>query len=131
MMNQFRRLIASLLIVSLTGLGLPLPAHAGMIGTDSLAASGDRERIAGLLERAEVRAGLEAYGVSPADVKARVAAMSDQEVAQLAGQIDRLPAGGLSDAGAVLLVALLVFLVLLATDILGFTKIFPFTRSVR
>jgi len=130
MMNQFRRLIASLLIVSLTGLGLPLPAHAGMIGTDSLAASGDRERIAGLLERAEVRAGLEAYGVSPADVKARVAAMTDTEVARLAGQIDSLPAGG-DGVGGVLFLVVFVFLVLLVTDILGLTKIFPFTRSVR
>ena len=129
-MNQFRRLIASLLIVSLTGLGLPLPAHAGMIGTDSLAASGDRDRIAGLLDRAEVRAGLEAYGVSPADVKARVAAMTDQEVTQLAGQIDRLPAGG-DGVGGVLFLAVVVFLVLLLTDIMGFTKIFPFTRPVR
>ena len=130
MMNQFRRLIASLLVVSLTGLGLPLPAHAGMIGTDSLAASGDRDRIAGLLERAEVRAGLEAYGVSPADVKARVAAMTDTEVARLAGQIDSLPAGG-DGVGGVLFLVVFVFLVLLVTDILGLTKIFPFTRSVR
>ena len=130
MMNQFRRLIASLLIVSLAGLGLPLPAHAGMIGTDSVAASGDRERIAGLLDRAEVRAGLEAYGVSPADVKARVAAMTDQEVTQLAGRIDRLPAGG-DGGGSIIGALLIVFLVLLLTDILGFTKVFPFTRPVR
>jgi hypothetical protein len=130
MMNQFRRLIASLLIVSLTGLGLPLPAHAGMIGTESVAASGDRDRIAGLLDRAEVRAGLEAYGVSPADVKARVAAMTDQEVTQLAGQIDRLPAGG-DGGGSVFFLIVVVFLVLLLTDILGFTKVFPFTRPVR
>jgi hypothetical protein len=129
MMNQFRRLIASLLIVSLTALGLPLPAQAGMIGTDSVAASGDRDRIASLLDRAEVRAGLEAYGVSPADVKTRVAAMTDQEVTQLAGQIDRLPTGG--DGGSILFLAVFVFLVLLVTDILGFTKIFPFTRPVR
>jgi hypothetical protein len=129
MMNQFRRLIASLLVVSLTGLGLPLPAHAGMIGTDSVAASGDRDRITTLLERAEMRAGLEAYGVSPADVKARVAAMTDQEVTQLAGQIDSLPAGG--DATGIIGLIVLVFIVLLITDILGFTSIFPFTKSVR
>lgn len=126
-MNRFRRLIASLLIVSLTGLGLPLPAHAGMIGTDSLAASGAREHITGLLERAEVRVRLEAYGVSPADVKARVAALTDEEAAELAARIDGLPAGGEAIIGAILI----VFLVLLITDILGYTKIFPFTRPVR
>ena len=130
MMNQLRRLIASLLVVSLTGLGVPLPAQAGMIGTDSLAASGDREKIGALLERAEVRAGLEAYGVSPADVRARVAAMTDREVSQLAGQLDGLPSGG-STGGDILFVALVVFLVLLLTDILGLTKVFPFTRTAR
>ena len=39
---------------------------------------------------------------------------------------DALPAGG-DLIGA----ALIVFLVLLATDIMGYTKVFPFTRSVR
>jgi len=68
--------------------------------------------------------------VSPADVKARVAAMTDQEVTQLAGQIERLPAGG-DGVGGVLFLVVFVFLVLLITDILGFTKIFPFTRPVR
>ena len=130
MMIHVRKLIASLLIVSLAGFGLPLPAHAGMIGTDSLATSGDRGRIGAMLERAEVRAGLEAYGVNPADVKARIAALSDAEAAQLAGQLDSLPAG--ADAGAsILWIAVFVFLVLILTDVLGLTKIFPFTRSVR
>jgi UPF0716 family protein affecting phage T7 exclusion len=52
--------------------------------------------------------------------------MTDDEAAQLAAQLDSLPTGG-SIVGAIVL----VFLVLLITDILGFTKIFPFTRSVR
>ena len=129
-MNQLRRLIASLLVVSMVSMGVPLPAQAGMIGTDSLATSGERERIGVLLERAEVRAGLEAYGVSPADVKARVAAMTDQEVSRLAGQLDSLPSGG-STGGDILFVALVVFLVLLLTDILGYTKVFPFTRPAK
>ena len=127
MLLAFRRCLASLLIISLAGIGLPLPAHAGMVSTDSVIASGERERIVSLLERAEVRAQLEAHGVSPADVKSRVAALSDEEAAQLAANIDALPAGGNSLLGAVVL----VFLVLLITDILGFTKIFPFTKSVR
>jgi hypothetical protein len=40
--------------------------------------------------------------------------------------MDKAPAGG-GIIGAIVL----VFLVLLLTDILGFTKVFPFTRSVR
>jgi hypothetical protein len=125
MFRSFKRLISSLLIVCLAGLGLP--AHAGMLPTQAGAASSDRGQVLSVLDRQEVRAGLEANGVSPAQVKARVAAMSDAEVAQLAAELDSLPAGGADVLG----VLLVVFIVLLITDILGFTKIFPFTRSVR
>ncbi len=126
MFAKFRRCIASLLVVSIAGLGLPLPVHAGMLGTDAVIRSAERERIATFLDRAEVRKALEAQGASPADVKARVAALTDEEAAQLAAHVDSLPAGG--DALGVILI---VFLVLLLTDIMGFTKIFPFTRPVR
>jgi len=115
-----RRFVACLLIVS-------LPAQAGLISTQSVSAAGSRDRIAVILERADVQSRLETFGVSPAEVKARIAAMSDAEVAQLAGKIDSLPAGGESIIGAIVL----VFLVLLITDILGWTKIFPFTKSMR
>jgi hypothetical protein len=118
---MFRRLIASLLILSLA---TPLPLHAGMITTENLL---DRERIANLLDRADVQAQLQAYGVSAGDVKARVAALTDEEAAELAAQIDSLPAGGVSVLGAILI----VFLVLLFTDIMGWTKIFPFTRPMK
>ena len=126
MITKFRRLIACLLVVSIAGLGVPLPVHAGMLGTEAALASARHERIATFLDRAEVRKALEAQGASPADVKARVAALTDEEAAQLVAHIDSLPAGG-----DVLGVLLVVFLVLLLTDILGFTKIFPFTRPVR
>jgi len=126
MIKKLRRLIASLLIVSIAGLGLPLPAQAGMVGTDAVVStSGERERIATFLEREDVRQQLQAQGVSPQDVQARVAALTDDEAAQLAGRIDSLPAGG------ILGLILLVFVILLITDILGLTKVFPFTRTAR
>jgi len=123
MTRLFKRVLSSLLIVCLAGLGLP--AHAGMLPTD--AANPARARVLTVLERSDVQAQLQANGVSPADVKARVAAMSDDEVAQLAGQIDGLPAGGTDVLGFILV----VFVILLITDILGFTHIFPFTKSVK
>jgi hypothetical protein len=118
---MFRRSIASLLILSLV---MPLPVHAGLVTTESLL---ERERIATLFERADVQAQLQAYGVSPAEVNARVAALTDAEAAELAARIEELPAGGISILGAILL----VFLVLLVTDILGYTKIFPFTKPMK
>lgn len=119
-MTFLRRAIALLLVFSTFLTSLPL--HAGM-----LPASGDRQRIAATLEREEVRAELAAQGVSLADARARVAALTDAEAADLAARLDSLPAGGADILG----VALVVFLVLLLTDILGYTKIFPFTRPAR
>jgi len=108
------------------GLSAPLPALAGIVSTEAVVAGAERERLAGVMDRADVRERLQALGVDPAEAKARVAALSDDEAAQLAARMDELPAGG-----DVLGVALIVFLVLLFTDIMGYTKVFPFTRSVR
>jgi len=124
MIALFRRLVACLLIVS-------LPAQAGLVSTESVAAAGSRDGIAVFLDRADVQSRLESYGVSATEVKARVAALSDVEAAQLAAKIDSLPAAGDSGVAAVLEIFLLVFIILLITDILGFTKVFPFTRSAR
>lgn len=118
-----RRFIVSLLIVSLA---VPFPVHAAMVSTQAALGS-PHERIAEMLDRADVQAQLAARGVSAAEVKARVAALTDAEAAEIAARIDELPAGGVSILGAILI----VFLVLLITDILGYTKVFPFTRPAR
>ena len=120
-----RRLVSAFLIVSMLGMGLPLPAQAGMLPTDAVT----KERIIGFLDRGDVRAQLESLGVNPAEAKARVASLSDDEAAQLAAKIDNLPAGG--DGGALIGALLIVFIVLLITDILGVTHVFPFTKSIK
>ena len=65
-------------------------------------------------------------GWTPSWLCSAVNAMSDAEVAQLAGRIDQAPAGG-----EILGLLFTVFVILLVTDILGLTKVFTFTRSVR
>jgi len=126
MTGRIRRIVASFLILCLGAMSVPVPAIAGIVGSDAVVAGVERERVAGLLDRSDVRARLQALGVDPALARARVAALTDEEAARLAAEMDALPAGG--DA---LGVALIVFLVLLFTDIMGYTKIFPFTRSMR
>lgn len=89
------RLTASLLIASLA---LPVrPAGAELLDTDA-ALGGERERIAAVFEREEVRVQLEARGVDPAHAKARIAALTDEEAARIAAQLETLPAGGRLDA---------------------------------
>ena len=129
-MNATKRLIAALLIASTTLMGLPLTAHAGIVSTDTTLTAtvtdGNRDRVNTFLARSDVRQAMEARGVDSADALVRVQSMSDAEVAQVAGRIDQAPAGG-----DILGVLFTVFIVLLVTDILGLTKVFPVTRSVR
>lgn len=128
-MNAFKRLIASVLIVSTTMMGMPLTAQASMVSTSEAmstqAGDSDREKVAAFLAREDVRSALEAQGVDSASATDRVKAMSDAEVSQIASRVDQAPAGG------ILGLIFTVFVVLLITDILGLTKVFPFTRSVR
>jgi hypothetical protein len=108
------------------------PAHAAMVSTDEILnqnqADRDRERLGMLLERSEVRAALETWGVSSDEAAARIESLTDREVAQLAAQLDQMPAGG-SALGTLVGAALFVFLVLLITDVLGYTDIFPFIKK--
>ena len=69
-------------------------------------------------------------GVNPADAKARVASLTDDEAAQLASKIDNLPAGG-DGVGALIGALLIIFIVLLITDILGVTHVFPTPAAVQ
>jgi hypothetical protein len=131
MNSNFVRMISRLLIVSVFSLGLPLQsAHAGIMGTDKVSATTQsqlgREKIRTFLEREDVLKGLKAQGIDAGSAKARVDALTDDEVQKVAGKIEKLPAGG-----EILGILFSVFIVLLVTDILGFTKVFPFTHSVR
>ena len=125
-----RRFVSLVLIISMLGIGLPLPAQAGMLSTEAALGNPVKERLLGFLERSDVRAQLESLGVNPADAKARVAALTNDEAAQLASKVDSVPAGA-DAAGALIGALLIVFIVLLITDILGVTHVFPFTRSIK
>lgn len=129
MSTNFVTMICRLMIVCL--LGMMVPVQAAIMPTDSLTpvTSAERARVAAFLGREDVRKELQAHGVSPEAAVERAQALSDDEVRQLAGKIDGLPAG--ADGGSVLGIIFTVFIVLLITDILGFTKVFPFTRSIR
>lgn len=126
-MNLLKRGIASFMVVCMTALGLPLHANAGIVSTQEVTyATEERAKVEAFLARDDVRQGLEAQGISSAAAIDRVKMMTDEEVTQLAGRIDEAPAGG-DVLGVIVGVAIL----LLITDILGFTKVYPFTRSVR
>lgn len=129
-----KRFFSLFLAASILFTGSIQTVQATMISTEQVAESAitangerDRARIVSALSREDVQSALVARGIDPSDAKSRVAALTDDEARSAASQLDNAPVGGDGIIGAIVL----VFLVLLLTDILGFTKIFPFTRSVR
>lgn len=126
MKNRFFRTLCAALITSLCVLHVPAQA-APMLSTDSaIEISAERAEVMTFLDRADVVSAMQSQGLDPAQARARVAALSDDEVHALKGKIGDLPAGG-----DVLGLIFLVFIILLITDIVGLTKVFPFTRSMR
>jgi hypothetical protein len=107
------------------------PAQAALVTTAQTVQANENERTRAqlrvLLNRADVRNQLESWGVDPAEAQARVDTLTAAELEELATRMEALPAGsgGLAVVAAVLLIA---FLVLLLTDIMGYTNIFTFTR---
>ena len=112
MRSSWTRMLCRLLMVLMIWTPFQL-AQAGMIGTDQLvvaSANADRTTVLEFLGRADVANQLQSMGVDAATVKDRVAAMTDQEVQQIAGKIQSMPAGA-SDAGVLLLIVLIAAVV--------------------
>lgn len=130
MRQTLRRAFVRIVMAAFVFAGFTQATQAAMISTDRIyaeaSAQQNHDRIAAALNRPEVISQLEKMGVSRTDAQARVAALTDTEAVTVASQIDSLPAGGDGILGALVL----IFVVLLVTDILGLTKVFPFTRSI-
>ena len=134
-MEYLRRIakpISHFVIFAFLWLGLQLPAaQASIVGTETIVsvaqAQQDRTQIMNLLDRTDIQEHLMSHGVTAAQAKARVDSLSDAETHALAGQLNTLPAGG----DSILSVIVLIFLVLLVTDILGLTDVFPFVKKHR
>lgn len=107
--------------------------QAGMISTETALAAQTNEaaraQVTAFLAREDVKQAMTTQGVATAEVATRVATLSDAEIALIADEIDRLPAG--ASLGTVVGAVLFIFVVLLITDILGYTKVFSFVQPMR
>lgn len=133
-MKLNRKLVAMTVAIALSHTAGLQAAQAAMIATDAVATASADEQVAArraqvmaTLNRADVAQALIEKGVDMDAARARVASLSDAEVLQLADQLDKAPAGASDILGTIVF----IFVLLLITDILGFTKVFPFTRSIR
>jgi hypothetical protein len=137
---RLRKTLARLIALALTPALLccftAQSVTAAMVSTARVANqahdTGSRERVGAFLERADVQQVMERWGVHPEEAKARVAALTDAEIADIASHLDSLPAGaGGSVVGPIVGAIVLIFLVLLVTDLLGLTDVFPFVKKKR
>ncbi len=129
-MRKIRQFLVYALIFAINWMALTGPASAAMIGSEALVQSSQRDateaKVLQALSRPALVEQMEKLGVDPAAARDRVAALTDDELAALDQRLDSLPAGG-----DILGALLFVFVLLLVTDILGLTKVFPFTRARR
>ena len=114
MKQIFFRWVSYVLVVTMTG--LPFTAQAGLIGTSEVVAQqapqSERGKVMDFLARADVQNQLQQQGVSREAAMERAAALTDNEVAMISGEIDKLPAGATTGvAGVIGVTALLIFVV--------------------
>jgi len=131
MSRTWKQLTSLVLIFSVLCLFLPTsPAVAGWVPTRATV-EGPQARLVTVLEREDVARTLADLGVDRAEAVRRVAGLTDAEAQLALDQFDSLPAAG-DGVGVVIGAVVFIFVVLLITDILGFTNVFPFVKkSVR
>jgi len=133
LMRRYSKYIALPMIGLMLALTMPMGvANAALIGTDQAidraAADAERAQVIAFLARDDVRRGFQSMGVDADEAAGRVAAMSDSEIHQVALRMEQLPAGQ-GVAEALIGAALLIFIVLLVTDLMGVTDVFPFVKG--
>ena len=84
-------------------------AQAAMVSTSEILADSNRAVLLENLERKDVQQQLIEMGVDPQSAIKRVESMSDEEVAEINGQLETLPAG----AGRISTVELLLIIIII------------------
>jgi hypothetical protein len=131
--RSLQRLVASIVAVSFCFFTIVVaPVQAAMVGTPEILQVQDndlaRDKVRLFLQRQDVGNYLNAMGVDAQEAQARVNTMTDEEVRILVNRIDQMPAGG-DGLGFVVAIAVVVFVVLMITDIIGVTDVFTFIKK--
>ncbi len=130
--NGSKRVVAVAMVMLMAMTSMPIGiAKAEMVTTDQVIERSDpaedRTRAMDFMLREDVQQQLTILGVDPEEAARRVASLSDEEIQEIAGRLEELPAG--EGVGAIVGVILIIFLVLLVTDLLGLTDIYPFVKK--
>ena len=132
-MNGSKRVVAIAMAMLMAMTSMPIGvAKAEMVTTDQVIEQvdppEDRSRAMDFMLREDVQQQLTILGVDPEEAARRVASLSDEEIQQIAGRLEEMPAGE-GGVGAIVGAILIIFLVLLVTDLVGLTDAFPFVKK--
>jgi len=116
--HKFMPTLARFMACLMLAVSMLVPAQAAMMETETLVAPASTDARAALADK------LVSLGVERGDAEGRVAVLSNEQASQVLAKADELPAG----AGALEVVAL-IFLILIITDLIGVTDIFPFIKK--
>ncbi|THB67973.1 MAG: hypothetical protein D6B27_03520 [Gammaproteobacteria bacterium] len=124
-MRNIRDLTAGFISMLFLTVCLISPAQAAMVSpikaTPNTILNMDKAKVADFLQRKDVQQAVKNSGMELQQVISGVESMTPAEIDLIAKNIDSIPAGG--DALAIIFIT---FIVLLITDIAGYTDIFPF-----
>lgn len=98
------------------------------VASDSAKVALARDNIKDFMARQDSQNLLIAKGISPEEAKARIDSLTDAEALMVSQHIESMPAGG-NAVGIIVGAILLVFIILLITDLLGLTNVFPFVKK--
>ena len=130
---RFARYVCYFVTMTMLLMSMPVQTvQAAMVRTETMltlsTSKNVRENLNQFLKREDVKAIMMAQGINPVEAKARVDSLSDAEIMQIADKMDQPPFGG-STFGVIMGAAVIIFIVLLITDILGYTDIFTFVKK--
>ena len=130
--RRFARYVCYFVTMTMFLMSMPVQTvGAAMIETEAVMtlskAQDIRKDLNEFLDREDVKAVMIAQGINPIEARARVDSLSDAEIIQIADKMDQLPSGG-DGLGVIVGAAVIIFIVLLITDILGYTNVFTFVK---
>ncbi len=131
--NDSKRVVAAAMAILMAMTSMPIGiANAEMVTTDTVIqnynSTEDRTQVMDFMLREDVQEQMTLLGVDPEEAAHRVAGLSDEEIQQIAGRLEEMPAGE-GAVGIVVGAIVIIFLVLLVTDLLGLTDVFPFVKK--
>lgn len=123
MRNPLRKWITWYLVLAMFVIGITPRVYAGFSPSEIMSLSpaqrsGEIKKIQKFLEMKMVRERLKDFGFTAEEIQTRVDQMSDQQIHQIALQLDSLEVGG-DGLGIVIAILVIVLLVIVIIQLLG------------